>query len=190
MSSPFDSDLPLPKLTRRRLLKGSLHAATAAAASLLMPPNVQRALAKEPRRRFFERHQARRPADAGEPLLRPLLRHAGRRARLRRPERAETLDGRSVFHQPDAENPNGYLLPFHLDTRTTSAQKIPSTSHAWAVQHEAWNGGKMDNWLPAHRKADGEQRPVRDGLLHARRHSLPVRAGRGVHHLRRTTTAR
>jgi phospholipase C len=27
------------------------------------------------------------------------------------------------------------------------------------VQHESWNGGKMDQWLPAHRKADGENGP-------------------------------
>lgn len=63
---------------------------------------------------------------------------------------ALTLDtGRSVFYQPDAENPKGYLLPFRLDTRTSSAQAIPSTSHAWSVQHDAWNGGRMDRWLPA-----------------------------------------
>ncbi len=68
-------------------------------------------------------------------------------------------NGNSVFHQPDAENPNDYLLPFHLDTRKTSAQKIPSTSHAWAVQLESWNGGKMDQWLEAHRKADGVNGP-------------------------------
>jgi phospholipase C len=67
--------------------------------------------------------------------------------------------GQSVFYQPDSENPNGYLLPFHLDTRKSSAQKIPSTSHAWGVQHEAWNGGKMDQWLRAHRKADGVHGP-------------------------------
>jgi phospholipase C len=35
------------------------------------------------------------------------------------------------------------------DPHATNAQKIPSTSHAWQVQHDAWNGGKMDNWLPA-----------------------------------------
>jgi phospholipase C len=67
--------------------------------------------------------------------------------------------GQSVFHQPDPGHPNGYMLPFHLNTRTSSAQKIPSTSHAWAVQHEAWNGGRMDNWLPAHRRADGVKAP-------------------------------
>jgi phospholipase C len=74
--------------------------------------------------------------------------------------RALTLStGKSVFFQPDDVNASGYMLPFHLDTRTSSAQKIPSTSHAWAVQHDAWNGGRMDRWLPAHRKADGVKGP-------------------------------
>lgn len=39
-------------------------------------------------------------------------------------------NGKSVFFQPDPENPNGCLLPFHLDTWATSAQKIPSLSRA------------------------------------------------------------
>ena len=38
-----------------------------------------------------------------------------------------------------------------------------STSHAWDVQHASWNGGKMDNWLPAHRKADGPNGPYTMG---------------------------
>ncbi len=66
---------------------------------------------------------------------------------------------RSVFYQPDTVHPDGYLLPFHLDTTTSNAEAIPSTSHAWAVQHAAWNGGKMDNWLPAHRAADHHNGP-------------------------------
>jgi phospholipase C len=75
------------------------------------------------------------------------------------PDALKLSNGQSVFYQPDEENPKGYLLPFHLDTHASSAQKIPSTSHAWAVQHEAWNGGRMDRWLPAHRKADGVKGP-------------------------------
>jgi phospholipase C len=63
--------------------------------------------------------------------------------------------GRSVFYQPDPLNPDGYELPFHLDTKSTSAACVADTSHAWAVQHAAWNGGRMDNWLLAHRAADG-----------------------------------
>ncbi len=100
------------------------------------------------------------------------------------PDALKLADGRSVFYQPDAGNPNGYLLPFHLDTHASSAQKIPSTSHAWAVQHEAWNGGRMDRWLPAHRKADGVKGPYVMGYYKRARHSIPVRAGGSVYHLR------
>jgi phospholipase C len=63
--------------------------------------------------------------------------------------------GRNVFYQPDPENPDGYLLPFRNDTKTTNAAKAYSTSHSWQSQHLSWNDGKMDNWVPAHRAADG-----------------------------------
>jgi phospholipase C len=71
--------------------------------------------------------------------------------------------GKNVFYQPDPENPDGYLLPYHLDTLTTGAQAIPSMSHAWQVQHSAWDNGKMDNWLPAHLAADGSNGPFTMG---------------------------
>ncbi len=63
--------------------------------------------------------------------------------------------GRSVFYQPDPLNPDGYELPFHLDTETTSSACVADLSHAWEAQHGAWDGGQMDAWLPAHRLADG-----------------------------------
>jgi phospholipase C len=57
-------------------------------------------------------------------------------------------------------------LPWHLDTRRTSAQAIPSTSHAWTYQHESLNitvpatrGAETtalnNNWVPTHYVADG-----------------------------------
>jgi phospholipase C len=64
--------------------------------------------------------------------------------------------GRKVWYQPDPRNPQGYELPFHLDTVNTSAAAVSDLSHAWSVQHSAWDGGKMDNWVPAHRAADGD----------------------------------
>jgi phospholipase C len=78
---------------------------------------------------------------------------------------ARLPDGRSVFYQPDALNPDGYALPFHLDTATTSAQQLADLSHAWLAQHDAWNGGKMDNWLPAHRRADKANGPLTMGYF-------------------------
>jgi phospholipase C len=157
----MDSSYPsAPKLTRRRLLTGASRIAAAAAASALMPPNVQRLLA-----------QGRAPTGSLKDIKHVVLlmqenrsfdHYFGTLAGVRGfadPSALTLADGKSVFYQPDAVNPSGYLLPFHLDTRKSSAQKIPSTSHAWAVQHEAWNGGKMDQWLPAHRKADGPHGP-------------------------------
>ncbi|HEY4232908.1 MAG TPA: alkaline phosphatase family protein [Lacipirellulaceae bacterium] len=158
--SQTDSDLGAGQFTRRRLLGSAAGLAAAAAASALMPPNVRRALAQtEPAHGSLRdiKHvvllmQENRSFDHYFGTLAG-VRGFGDKTALLLP------DEKSVFYQPDSKNPDGYLLPFHLDTRTTSAQKIPSTSHAWEVQHEAWNGGKMDNWLPAHRKADGENGP-------------------------------
>jgi phospholipase C len=147
------------KMTRRRLLGGAARLAGAALAASFLPPNVRRALA------------AARPPGSFRDIKHVVLlmqenrsfdHYFGTMAGVRGFDDAGALllsNGKSVFHQPDAENPDGYLLPFHLDTLKTSAQKIPSTSHAWKVQHESWNGGKMDQWLLAHRKADGVNGP-------------------------------
>jgi phospholipase C len=141
-------------------LRYAAQSAAAAAASVLMPPNIQRVLAQEPPKRGLLRDikhvvilmQENRSFDHYFGTL------SGVRG-FDDPAALKLADGKPVFYQPDAATPGGYMLPFHIDTGTSSAQKIPSTSHAWAVQHEAWNGGRMDAWLPAHRKADGVKAP-------------------------------
>jgi phospholipase C len=139
-------------LTRRRFIGGTAFAAALAA----MPPNVQRAVA-EPvapvpvehvvllmqENRSFDHYFGTMPGVRG----------------FDDPDAMRLPNGSSVFEQPDPKNPDGYTLPFHLDTYTNSVQKIPSTSHAWSVQHKALNGGQMDRWLPAHRAADGVNGP-------------------------------
>ncbi len=162
--NPSAQDPPLGRFTRRRLLQGVASAAVAAAAGSLMPPNVRRLLAQEQPGNKSGRGSLR---DIKHIVVlmqenRSFDHYFGTLAGVRGfddPKALTLSTGRSVFYQPDSVNPRGYLLPFHLDTRATSAQKIPSTSHAWSVQHEAWNGGRMDRWLPAHRKADGEHGP-------------------------------
>jgi phospholipase C len=52
-----------------------------------------------------------------------------------------------VFKQPDPDNPDGYLYPFHADTTSTSAQNLPSTSHSWGPQHGSWNNGSMNGFV-------------------------------------------
>jgi phospholipase C len=147
-------------MTRRRLLASTTGAVGATMASTLLPTNVRTVLARQPNRRGSLRDikhvvmlmQENRSFDHYFGTL------AGVRG-FNDPKALTLHTGRSVFYQPDAESRDGYLLPFHLDTHSTSAQAIPSTSHAWDVQHKAWNNGKMDSWLPAHRNADGLAAP-------------------------------
>ncbi|GAB2868764.1 alkaline phosphatase family protein [Actinoallomurus bryophytorum] len=151
----------MPDLTRRRLFSAAGAMAAATFAAEFLPPNVRRAMADisggvrgklgdikhvvilMQENRSFDHYFGTLPGVRG----------------FSDPDAMTLSTGRSVFYQPDAVNPAGYLLPFRLDTRMTSAQAIPSTSHAWSVQHNAWNSGKMDNWLPAHRAADGVNGP-------------------------------
>ncbi|HEX4119400.1 MAG TPA: alkaline phosphatase family protein [Verrucomicrobiae bacterium] len=146
-------------MTRRRLLTSTASLAAAAFASSLLPPNLRKALADPPKRSGL--HDIKHVVVLMQEN-RSFDHYYGTMAGVRGfddPTALTLPNGKSIFHQPDVEHPDGYLLPFHLDTRATSAQKIPSTSHAWGVQHSSWNEGKMDNWLAAHRKADGVNGP-------------------------------
>lgn len=161
-----------PSFTRRRLITGAAQLASLTAAATLMPPNVQKLMAQTPQRAGSLR-------DIKHVVLmmfenRSFDHYFGTMAGVRGfddPDALKLSTGKSVFHQPDAENPLGYTLPFHLDTFSTNAQKLPSTSHAWPVQHRAWNGGKMDQWLPAHRAADGADGPYTMGYF--KREDIP-----------------
>ncbi len=58
-------------------------------------------------------------------------------------------NGDPVFYQPDPSHAQGYLLPFYYDTFATSAQATPGTDHTWPTQHQAFDNGKMDQWVAA-----------------------------------------
>src|ERR1700722_5604041 len=67
--------------------------------------------------------------------------------------------GNSVFFQPDPANPDGYLLPWHNDTLTTSGQSTPSISHAVHSHPTMLNNGAMDNFVPSQVTATGTHGP-------------------------------
>jgi phospholipase C len=145
----------MPEITRRRLLGTGAAAAGGAMLSTLLPPPP----AQRDRQGAAEGiHQRLEHVVVFMQENRSFDHYLGTLAGVRgfADRAAITLStGKSVFYQPTTSNPDGYLLPWHLDTKTTSSQAIPSTSHAWSVQHAAVNGGKNDSWLPAHLAADG-----------------------------------
>ena len=49
------------------------------------------------------------------------------------PQAQRLPSGRSVFHQPDPEHADGYVLPFRLDCAKTNAQRLNALSHAWGA---------------------------------------------------------
>lgn len=66
------------------------------------------------------------------------------------PDAIRLPGGRSVFYQPTDKHPDGYQLPFHLDSHKTNAQGMPTAGdYAWDPSHMAYNDGKMDQWLPS-----------------------------------------
>jgi len=146
----------MPEITRRRLLGSAAGAASGAIASSVLGPNLTKALADGVR-------GGGSPRDIEHVVIlmeenRSFDHYFGTLGGVRGfgdPHVLIQSNGKSVFYQADPDNPDGYLLPWHLDTQLTSSQAIPSTSHAWTVQHEAWNGGLMNNWFGAHIPADG-----------------------------------
>ena len=159
----------------------------AVAATGLMPPNVRRVLARRAA-------AAARLRDIKHVVLlmqenRSFDHYFGTMAGVRGFDDAERAEACRTANRsstsPTRRIPTATCCRSIWTRRTTSAQKIPSTSHAWDVQHDAWNGGKMDNWLPAHRKADGDKAPYVMGYHTRDGHPLSIRPGRGVHHLRR-----
>jgi phospholipase C len=58
-------------------------------------------------------------------------------------------NGNLVYYQPDPSHAQGYLSPFYYDPSKTSSQATPGTDHTWPTQHQAWDDGKMDQWIAA-----------------------------------------
>ena len=163
-------------LSRRKFLSAS---AVAAAGAAFLPETLRTAMAAtagmsgSPGRR-----RARRDADAGEPQLRPLLRHPAGRARLQRPGGAASFpNGTPVFHQPDPGTP-GHLLPFHLDTTTHQRAGDPGLDHAWAAPAPGVEQ-RRDGRLGRRPRATYTM-----GYFTPGGHPVPVRARRRLHPLR------
>jgi len=165
----------MPEVTRRRLLGSAARGAGGVLASSLLPPALARAAAEGPRtgslkdvKHVVIQMQENRSFDHYFGTLAGVAGFGDPNALVQTDPAPpfNAVRGKSIFHQYDPHNPDNYLLPWHLDTRSTSSQAIPSTSHAWTYQHESLNitvGGTPgapttalnNNWIPSHFVADG-----------------------------------
>ncbi|HSU38234.1 MAG TPA: phospholipase C, phosphocholine-specific, partial [Polyangiaceae bacterium] len=53
--------------------------------------------------------------------------------------------GQPVWQQPDG---TGYVMPFRPHAGDLGLQYMQGTPHNWPDSHGAWNGGRMDAWIP------------------------------------------
>ncbi|MBA0087056.1 MAG: phospholipase C, phosphocholine-specific, partial [Acidobacteria bacterium Pan2503] len=64
------------------------------------------------------------------------------------PRAVKLPTGNSVFYQPDASNPDGFVLPFRPNAANLGQMYLLDTPHGWNDTHAAWNGGVYDQWVP------------------------------------------
>src|SRR5215475_14132894 len=64
------------------------------------------------------------------------------------PRAVKLPTGKSVFYQPDATNPDGFVLPFRPNAANLGQMYLLDTPHGWNDTHAAWNGGAYDQWIP------------------------------------------
>ncbi|MCA8275008.1 phospholipase C, phosphocholine-specific [Burkholderia sp. AU30280] len=55
-------------------------------------------------------------------------------------------NGKPVWYQPSKADPTKPVLPFRLNTLTTSAQCVGDLDHSWYKTHAAIDGGRYDQW--------------------------------------------
>jgi phospholipase C len=51
--------------------------------------------------------------------------------------------GKEVWWQSDGRRE---IAPFHLDTQTTQAMRVPGTPHSWSDAQNAWAEGRIQQW--------------------------------------------
>ncbi|UJB17680.1 MULTISPECIES: phosphocholine-specific phospholipase C [Lysobacter] len=139
-----------PRDTQRRdFLRGAAGATAAGVALNLFPPAIQKALAIPAARvtgtirdvkHVVILMQENRSFDHYFGAMRG-VRGFGDRFPIPLPS------GKPVWQQATAQGRE--IQPYHIDTKTTSAQRIGGTPHTWPDAQAAWNNGLMDKWLPA-----------------------------------------
>ncbi|MGO1068533.1 phosphocholine-specific phospholipase C [Lysobacter sp. CA199] len=134
---------------RRNFLRGAAGATAAGLALNLFPPAIQKALAIPAARvtgtirdvkHVVILMQENRSFDHYFGAMRG-VRGFGDRFPIPLPS------GKPVWQQTTTQGRE--IQPYHIDTKTTSAQRIGGTPHTWPDAQAAWNNGLMDKWLPA-----------------------------------------
>ena len=73
--------------------------------------------------------------------------------------------GRSVWAQPSGQHPDGYVLPFHGDSKTTRSFKVDGADQSHQENIHIFNRGRYDRW--------GHTGALQNRMLHYTASDLP-----------------
>jgi phospholipase C len=138
--------------SRRRFLQSMAQTAGAAAALTLLPDSIRRALAIPAASRTGTIHDVEHVVIFMQEN-RSFDHYFGHLSGVRGYNDRFPIalpSGAPVWGQPSQANPAQSVLPFHLDTSTTSAQCVGALDHSWYATHGAIDGGRYDKW-PAYK---------------------------------------
>jgi phospholipase C len=153
----------MDRTTRRHFLR----LAGAGAAGSMLPNLIDRALAIPANRRTGSIHdiehivihmQENRSFDHYFGMLNG-VRGFGDPRPLRLP------GGRSVWAQPSTQHPDGYVLPFHGDSKTTRSFKVDGADQSHQENVHIFNRGRYDRW--------GHTEALHKRMLHYSASDLP-----------------
>ncbi|HEX7340422.1 MAG TPA: phospholipase C, phosphocholine-specific [Rhodanobacteraceae bacterium] len=134
---------------RRRFLRTALQSAGAAATLSLLPPGMRKALALPAHQRtgtlediehIVVLTQENRAFDHYFGSLRGVRGFAD-------PHPIRLPGGKPVWHQPDGKG--GSIAPFHPQASDLGMRFLEDLAHDWPSTHQAWHGGRHDQWVPA-----------------------------------------
>jgi phospholipase C len=134
--------------SRRKFLKNATTASAAAIALNAFPPSIRRALAIPANNKsgtiMDVEHvvilmQENRSFDHYFGTL-PGVRGFGDRFPV------PLAGGKTVWQQSDGKG--NVVTPYHLDQTVGNAQRASGCAHGWTDGQGAWNGGRMDQWVP------------------------------------------
>ena len=134
-----------PSNDRREFLRLAGRAAGAVAVAAAFPPSIRRAIAVPAAQntgtiRDVEHivllMQENRSFDHYFGTLRGVRGFADRHP-------VPLASGKSIWHQSDGMRE---IAPYHLDTKTTSALRVPVTPHSFADAQAAWSQGRYGYW--------------------------------------------
>jgi phospholipase C len=130
---------------RRQFLRLAAQAASAAALSTVFPPSIAKALAIPAAvasgtikdiAHVVILMQENRSFDHYFGTMRGVRGYGDRHP-------VPTPSGKPVWYQSDGKKD---MVPFHLDTKTTSAMRVPGTPHSFSDAQAAWSQGRFGEW--------------------------------------------